>query len=755
MRAKGQGMADKSTLGTIGPYKIQELLGSGSYAHTYLATDADANPLALKWQKENPPPGADKRFENEIWALKTIDHSAVPRYVDDGNEAGRPFIALDYARGEPLRKTIDRNIASETFMAGVDVVGVARSILEGLLYMHAIPLMHRDLKPANLIVSPNGDKAKIIDFGLCKSIHAPNQDETFWPTAASKYSHPNKMDKPSAAEPCHDVFALGVVCYEMLTNRTPWSVKLDDYRGLVEHMRSFKPPRVSDINKAISDELSSLVMDMISIEEFKIPSVSKSLDRLKHIAAAQTAPLSDRLIRNFELLHLSRVVLDPLHGDVQVSEFEIKSMSTAEMQRLRRVKQLGFTNLVYPGADHSRFSHMIGTMHVAEKILRSIEIREGITFDPVERQAVRLYALLHDVSHAPFGHTIEDELSLLSRHDKNLPRLQRIFLHDSSELSAHLETEEWGRVIKKLLTNDPIEANHWIKDFIESPVGPDILDYLDRDALFCGLGQRVDTAIFRRFRLVTSPVRLERRMVVQLFGSHGPRADIDFGLESLLRDRYAMFLKVYTHPIKLAAGAMLGKALYEALASDPPSIREEDIEQMGDEELLLTLAAGSSETGRVLARRLLDRKLYQAVYRTRALPGEATEPKYFGRLEAYRSRGLLDPAGRRSFEEAIARDTSINAGDIILYFPRSAPGAQKVSHAVERELGKVAIKDDADDTHVAIYNHHLELWNIYVFVSPDLSRSTREAVAIAVQEQIGLVNENDKELRDIVSSRRV
>jgi HD superfamily phosphohydrolase len=737
----------------IAEYKVIEDLGSGSYATTYLVENDNGSRLALKWQKASPPQGSKKRFENEAWALEQIQHPAVPRYRGQGSDQGRPFILMDYARGDTVKDIINRNIDLEAFAPGLQVAAMAKSVLEGLAYLHEIPIYHRDLKPANIILDPTAGQVKIIDFGLCKSTGTPNQDETFWPLAAARYSHPNKIEHPRVADPKHDVFSVGVICYELLMNFTPWAVESDeDYRGLIEMMRSVSPPPITDINKAVSRDFAALIMEMISIQEFRVPDVKACLQTLDSILKAKKT--TGVLGASRPLLNISypRVILDPVHGDVRMTDYEVSVLNTKEVQRLRHVRQLGFSRLVYPGADHSRFSHMIGTMFVAERILASFEEREGIILDPVERQVTRLYALLHDITHAPFGHTIEDELGLFARHDQNIARLHRIVSSNTSDLSKQLDLTEWGRITKGMLVpSGEAVAQQWIKDFIESPVGPDILDYVDRDAYHCGLVHRVDPAIYRRFRLDSSALRGGRRMVVRLFGNHGLRVDARFGIESLLYERYALFLKVYAHPAKLVAGAMLGKALSAALAADPQHFREEELEQMGDDELLTRLRDLGPPLSSRLAKDLLNRTLYQPVFRSPGIKGEEISDRtYWSSRSEHDRRGWFSRLGREQLENDLARDVGIEPGDIIFYFPPHAPGAQKAAALIEPAKGQILSSSEGNDAASRIHDLHLRLWNMYLFVAPSVSSHARQALGQAMLDRTGHENTNADKLRSTV-----
>ena len=105
---------------------------------------------------------------------------------------------------------------------------------------------------------------------------------------------------------------------------------------------------------------------------------------------------------------------DPVHGDVELTHEELRLVDTAEFQRLRGVKQLGTANLVYVGAVHSRFEHSIGTVEMVERLLDAVDRnaeREPAGCHKVtheERRILRVAALLHDVTHIPFGHNINN-----------------------------------------------------------------------------------------------------------------------------------------------------------------------------------------------------------------------------------------------------------------------------------------------------------------------------------------------------------
>src|SRR5689334_12861241 len=115
-----------------------------------------------------------------------------------------------------------------------------------------------------------------------------------------------------------------------------------------------------------------------------------------------------------------KLIRDAVHGDIQMTALEVELMDTPEFQRLRGIKQLGTAYLVFPSAMHTRFEHSLGTSWMAKRLVESIRRTQTVSAD--DEQLIRVSALLHDITHIPFGHTLEDERRVLPRHDKDEER---------------------------------------------------------------------------------------------------------------------------------------------------------------------------------------------------------------------------------------------------------------------------------------------------------------------------------------------
>src|SRR5262245_2927852 len=126
---------------------------------------------------------------------------------------------------------------------------------------------------------------------------------------------------------------------------------------------------------------------------------------------------------------MKKLIRDAVHGDIEMESLEVEIIDTPEFQRLRGIKQLGTASLVFPSATHTRFEHSLGTSWMAHRVLQVLERHRSISSE--EKQVIRVSALLHDITHIPFGHTLEDERRVLPRHDKDDERCAYFLRHSA------------------------------------------------------------------------------------------------------------------------------------------------------------------------------------------------------------------------------------------------------------------------------------------------------------------------------------
>ncbi len=710
---------------TFGEYQVRSYLGDGAFAHTYEVEAPDGEHLALKWLRESPAEHGRERFTNEVWALRSLNHPSIPRLVAQGSHLNRPFIVMSLANGVTLRKIYLTQVEEQGVMSQQRLLAILEELLEAVEHMHDQGIYHRDIKDDNIIVNSSESQVTLIDLGMCTGPDQPVDAATFWNAGASRFSPPSKLHHPTEAHPSHDVFALGVVGYLFLTNVFPWSVGDDADRGHLEDlMRRQRPTPINQRNTFVSRELSDFLLSLIVVDDDSRPAPSQALTTIRELRSRTAAQLAPSAIVRGAIIKLPRVVRDSVHGDILMTELEWRVIATQEFQRLRWIRQLGTANLVYPGAEHTRFSHAIGTMFVADYILRRIEERTGNPFEPEERLMARLYALVHDVTHIAFGHTLEDELSIFERHDQNDQRIARLLLGSRSQLGEVLRSTEYGRlVLAHFDSASTVGTYSWLKELVRSSSGADVIDYIGRDSLHCGLDHKVDSAIFRRFSIGSrDQAEPERRHLrAQLYGRAGLRLDAEYALESILYERLGLFMKVYTHPAKTAAGCMVGKALWEAVSQQKDRrFDERRVERMGDDELIYSLRDSGKAVPKRLCLGLLERDLYKPAFRSRALESQHCDLKHYEVRQAkFAKLGLFDPAKRASAEATIARQAGLKPPEVIVYCPRKAPGLQRVRQYVETKPDREELRDEAHDPHLRIYSAPLDGLRVCTSVNRD------------------------------------
>jgi serine/threonine-protein kinase len=203
----------------IAHYEILELLGAGAMGEVYKARDQRlGRVVALKFlpAELTRDPSARRRFLHEAQAAALLDHPNVATIYEVGeSEGGRVYLALAFYEGETLQRKLERGP-----LPVPEAVGIARQIARGLSAAHQRQIVHRDVKPANIVVLPDGT-VKLLDFGLAKMIGATSLTRLGASPGTPAYKSPEqtrgeKVDRRS------DLWALGVVLYEMLTGRQPF-----------------------------------------------------------------------------------------------------------------------------------------------------------------------------------------------------------------------------------------------------------------------------------------------------------------------------------------------------------------------------------------------------------------------------------------------------------------------------------------------------------------------------------------------------
>lgn len=236
-----------------------------------------------------------------------------------------------------------------------------------------------------------------------------------------------------------------------------------------------------------------------------------------------------------------KIINDPVYGFVNItSELIFDLIEQPVFQRLRRIKQLGLSNLVYPGALHTRFQHVIGAMSLTAQAVDVLRAK-GITITDEEKDAVCAAVLLHDMGHGPFSHTLEEVLIKDVHHEE----LSLAFMHYLNE-----------RLEGRLGTCIQIFQNQYHKKFlhqlVSSQLDMDRLDYLRRDSFYTGVQEGV----------------IGHDRIINMLNVHNDELVMDekgiYSIEKFLIARRLMYWQVYLHKTVVAAETLLVKALKRA-----------------------------------------------------------------------------------------------------------------------------------------------------------------------------------------------
>lgn len=332
-------------------------------------------------------------------------------------------------------------------------------------------------------------------------------------------------------------------------------------------------------------------------------------------------------------------IRDPIHGFIRADELEAALLNSRPMQRLRFIHQLGLTFLVFPGAEHSRFAHALGTMHLAGRVYDALAGKSGglLPIHPgsSERRLVRVAALLHDIGHAPFSHTAEDlfaggiDHEDMTRRLLGSPEMRQIF-------------DAWGdgidpEAVQRILAKTGTGIEGLLSEIVSSELDVDKMDYLRRDSLYCGvlygsydLERLIDTVV-----PVQDPEDGKWRVGVDHGGVHA--------LEALVMARYYMFTQVYFNETSKVMELHFNKWL-----------RTSGIEWPDDPEAFLlhddlTVLEAMRRSGDPHARAIVHRERFALAYETK---------EHLTRDERERFRALLPQLEARFGTENLLIDNS-------------------------------------------------------------------------------------------------
>jgi len=240
-------------------------------------------------------------------------------------------------------------------------------------------------------------------------------------------------------------------------------------------------------------------------------------------------------------MYPTKIINDPIYGFIKINNpFILQLIDHRFFQRLKRIKQLGLAEFVYPGAHHTRFHHALGAMHLMDQALNNL-IAKGYSISNDEREAAEIAILLHDIGHGPFSHVLEYTL------------LQNVKHEQVSLLLMHLLNDEFeGRLDMAIEMFTDKYHRKFFHQLISSQLDVDRLDYLSRDSFYTGVRE----GFIGSERLLSMLDLHEEQLVLEEKGI--------YSIENFLMARRLMYWQVYLHKTAIAAESMLIQILKRA-----------------------------------------------------------------------------------------------------------------------------------------------------------------------------------------------
>ena len=239
-----------------GRYRILKQIGRGGMADVYLAKDLilDGEEVAVKVLRTNyqTDPIAVARFQREARAMADLDHPHIVRITDIGEEDGQQYLAMEYVAGLDLKRYIKENYP----LSNEEAVRIMGQILLAMRLAHARGIVHRDLKPQNILLTPDGT-AKVTDFGIAVAFAETSLTQTNSMLGSVHYLSPEQA-RGSKATFQSDIYAMGIIFYEMLTGHIPY----DGDSAVTIALQHFQKPLPSVIaeNPSVPQALENVVI---------------------------------------------------------------------------------------------------------------------------------------------------------------------------------------------------------------------------------------------------------------------------------------------------------------------------------------------------------------------------------------------------------------------------------------------------------------------------------------------------------------
>jgi eukaryotic-like serine/threonine-protein kinase len=316
----GAGWGEPAPDAVVGPWRLVRELGQGGMGSVWLAERADGSlkrQVALKLPRLSWARGLAERMARERDILASLEHPHIARLYDAGvDEAGRPWLALEYVQGKPIDahcRDADLPVARR--------VDLLLQVCAAVAYAHTRLVIHRDLKPGNILVGDDG-QVRLLDFGIAKLLDGERTAETALTLAAGRaltldYASPEQV-RGEPLSTASDVYSLGVVAYELLAGTRPYKLKRGSAAELEEAIQQAEAPLASamaedaSLSRALRGDLDAVLNTALKkTSTDRYPTVDAlAQDLRRHLAGEAVAARADTLV--YRLSRLLRQHARPL-----------------------------------------------------------------------------------------------------------------------------------------------------------------------------------------------------------------------------------------------------------------------------------------------------------------------------------------------------------------------------------------------------------------------------------------------------------
>ncbi len=705
-----------------------EFLGKGNWGevykirHRHLEADRAVKILLPKYVMDG---NVTSRFLGEARKMVKLTHNHIINIFDFGDPEGIPYYIMECVESKDLGVFLSENPDLER----EEYREILMQISDALKFIHDNGVVHLDIKAENILISRdiNGKGIKLADFGLAHYFEGSRkkykiaQDINRLPK--SFIENQGKELPREFFKPAHDLYYFGIMLEDL------------DYLKYVKRAFSDRQYKLLEkIIAALKNEEFSLAKELDKKLE-KLSPTYPPTGGIPELAAAQAIDSSDTI----------RI---PPQDIVPLTKRLLKLIELPEFQRLRRIKQLGPTSLIYPGASHTRFEHSLGAYSLAVEYLSNLlcDAEFDYLFDSSQLTTLLVAVLLHDIGHYPFSHNLEElkekhfpshidiacdlicGKKILKNRKTGLPLISDILKEDFG-----ISPDSVSRLIKKHNKPPLTKEEQILASFLDGALDVDKQDYLRRDSIHVGVeyAKHIDKARFLRSLTISDKNELAMTEKGKV------------GVEFLIMSRSAMFSEVYWHHTNRAATAMIQRAFHEFINYKKPKKDAFILELLSksDEEILGYITKNGPKYIDDLIPSLAkweSRQLYKRVL-TFARHYEEYKSDIFDKLT------LLDITGRNRIEKLIIRffnkkplQMNVEPHEILLDIPMG-----------EEKLAPVQIVyPDQDRYEVSLK----EITHFNESIFDQFFKHTKKARVFCHPKHWDKIKDNEHEIRALIAS---